>query len=130
MEFTSEVDFNYNCLSWALGSNTLLFDKGKGAFWAWPDIPDDTADGWARVCEKHGFVRTQDYGFVVGFEKVAILQDADGELHACRSDRNGKWKSKLGVRGPDIDHDGLQCLEYSYGKVVVVLQKHRPEWLA
>ena len=129
LEFTSAVDFNYNCLSWAVGCNTVPFWKGKGAFWPWPDIPDDTLDGWVKVCEIYGFVQTPDHAFVVGFEKIAILEDADGDFHAARSDRNGRWKSKLGSNGPDIDDDGLDGLGTSYGKVVRVLQKHRPDWL-
>ena len=128
-EFTSRVDFNYNCLSWALGCDTVPFWKDKGGLWIWPDIADDTVEGWIQVCELHGFCQVQDPNFVVGFEKIAILKNNDGELHACRSDRNGKWKSKLGVWGPDIDHDGLAGLEQSYGSVVKVLQKHRPDWL-
>ncbi len=55
LDFTSEVDYNYNCLAWALGCNSKPFEKARGAFWGWPHIPDDTAEGWAQVCEIHGF---------------------------------------------------------------------------
>lgn len=127
-EYTSPVDPNYNCLAWALSHQFSAFENSKGAFWAWPDIPDDTAEGWARVFETHGFTRTDDFGFVEGYEKVAILEDADGDLHATRQDKSGRWKSKLGDLGPDIDHDGLECLEAAYGKVVLVLQKRRKDW--
>jgi hypothetical protein len=130
LEFTSPVDYNYNCLSWAFGCNTAPYWRDRGGFWPWNDVPDDTVDGWVRVCEIHGFVQTQDSGFVIGFEKIAILKDKDGDLHAARSDRDGRSKSKLGIYGPDIDHDGLVGLEMAYGKVVKVLQRHRPDWLA
>ena len=127
-EFTSPADPNYNCLSWALSHTFSPFENAKGAFWAWPNIPDDTAEGWAQVCQIHGFVRADSTAFVRGYEKIAILQDEEGDLHACRQDRTGWWKSKLGDIGPDIDHDGLDCLEPAYGKVVIVLCKRRPDW--
>jgi len=128
LEFTSPVDYNYNCLSWALGCSTKPFENAKGAFWAWPNIPDDTADGWSRVCQIHGFSVTPTAEFEPGYEKIAILENDEGDLHATRSDRNGKWKSKLGDSGPDIDHTGLDGLKHAYGKVVVVLRRRREDW--
>jgi hypothetical protein len=129
-EYTSPVDYNYNCLAWALSAQFSSFEKGKGYFWAWSNIPDDTSDGWAKVCEVHGFVRLEnlDISFQEGFEKIAILEQGE-DLHATRQDRNGKWKSKIGEQGPDIDHDDLECLESGYGKVVVVLRRQRPDWV-
>ena len=127
-DFTSPVDYNYNCLSWALGSSSLLLEDIKGAFWPWRNIPDDTPEGWARVCQIHGFDICESTDFVKGYEKIAILQNEDGELHATRQDRNGKWKSKLGIMGPDIDHVGLKGLQQTYGAVVFVLEKRRADW--
>jgi hypothetical protein len=128
LEFTSQVDYNYDCLSWALGCNSILFQREKGAFWPWSDIPDDTAEGWARLFELHGFTRTQNMEFRVGYEKVAILEHPDAGLHATRSDHNGTWKSKLGTQGPDIDHIGLDGIKSAYGEVVIVLERPRPDW--
>jgi hypothetical protein len=130
LEFTSPVDFNYNCLSWALSINHHLLDEVCGGFWPWQHIPSDTADGWAEVCKYHGFILTEgvDVTFVPGYEKIAIFEDSDGDLHACRQAQNGRWKSKLGSNGPDIDHDGLTALEEAYGTVVKVLQKKREDW--
>src|ERR1700680_2799862 len=96
LEFTSKVAYNYNCLSWALGCDNITFENTKGCFWPWKNIPDDTADGWAQVCEIHGFIRTDNTDFVSGHEKIAIFEDDEGDLHATRQDKNGKWKSKLG----------------------------------
>jgi hypothetical protein len=128
-EFTSPVDLNYNCLAWALSYDTRYLDKGNGCHWPWEDAASDTAEGWARVCEHHGFtfVPDNDTSFVKGIEKIAILKHQSGELHATRQSCAGKWKSKLGW-GPDIDHSDLQPLECEYGKVVYVLQKARPDW--
>jgi hypothetical protein len=128
LEFTSPADPNYNCLAWALSATFNVFENAKGAFWAWPHIPDDTAEGWKQVFEFHGFAVTNNFEFVAGYEKVAILENEDGELHATRQDKTGRWKSKLGIVGPDIDHDGLAGLETAYGRVVRILEKRRPDW--
>jgi hypothetical protein len=127
-EFTSPVDPNYNCLAWALSQSFNVFENAKGAFWPWPYIADDTSEGWAQVFEIFGYTRTDNSEFVAGYEKIAILEEQPGDLHATRQDENGRWKSKLGVLGPDIDHDGLGGLEAAYGKAVVILQKRRPDW--
>ena len=128
LKLTSAVDPNYNCLSWALSCNTAYFQNSKGCCWPWPDVPDDTADGWATICKHHGFTDCDSTDFVRGIEKIAIFQDDEGELHATRQDSNGWWKSKLGGWGPDIDHDGLDGLRSAYGSVVCVLQRARPDW--
>lgn len=128
-EFTSPVDLNYNCLAWALSYNNRYLDRGNGCFWAWPDCSPETAEGWACVCKHHQFelVPDGDIGFTPGIEKVVILRNDVGDLHAARQSRDGKWKSKLGW-GPDIDHIDLRALERAYGKIVIVLQKPRPDW--
>ena len=128
LEFTSPVDYNYNCLAWALGCNTKPFENAKGAFWPWRHVPDDTPEGWARICQYHGFEICENGDCVVGIEKVAILQDKEGNLHATRQDRNGKWKSKLGDMGPDIDHVGLGGLKNAYGEIVFFLERRRQDW--
>lgn len=129
-DYTSPVDYNYNCLSWALSCNTRPFENARGAFWPWENIPDDTADGWARVCMIHGFQECSDGQFEPGYEKVAIFQGTHSydDLHAARQDKNGRWKSKLGVQGPDIDHNNLSDLKSGYGDVVRYLKRRRPDW--
>lgn len=130
-EFTSPVDLNYNCLGWALSYDNRYLDRGNGCYWPWEDASEETAEGWARVCEHHQFRILSDpnTSFVPGIEKIAILRNDAGELHAARQSSEGKWKSKLGAWGPDIDHNDLAGLETTYGKVVIVLQKPRPDWM-
>lgn len=129
-EFASAVDFNYNCLSWALSIDRVLLDDVPGGFWPWNDISPETLEGWVEVCRIHGFTATKnvDTSFVPGFEKIAIFENDEGDLHATRQDQHGTWKSKLGEQGPDIDHEGLAPLEPAYGKIVRVLEKRRPDW--
>ena len=127
-DYTSPVNYNYNCLSWALSCDTFPFENAKGAVWPWKNIPDDTADGWAKVLQIHGFEDTPNADFLPGFEKVAIFQDDGGGLHAARSDSAGRWKSKLGDMGPDIDHDDLDSLQSGYGTLVRFLRRRRLDW--
>jgi hypothetical protein len=129
-ELTSEIDYNYNCLSWALSYSDKYLDNGKGCYWPWKNIPEDTANGWAEVCRLHGFesIPIQNTQFVPGIEKVAILANEEGDLHATRQSPNGWWKSKLGT-GPDIDHSTLDSIKIPYGNVVHLLQRVRNDWL-
>jgi hypothetical protein len=127
-EFASPVDPNYNCLSWALSYNDKYLEDYKGAYWPWKGVPDDTVDGWATVCELHGFFVCDGEHFEPGFEKIAIFEDAEGVSHACRQDKNSLWKSKLGGWGPDIDHADLKILEDGYGTVGRILKRPRPDW--
>ena len=127
-EYTSEVDVNYNCLSWALSQNRVLFENEKWGAWPWKDIPDDTADGWARFLERLGYTRCETSDFEPKIEKIAIFENGDKDLHACRQVSAGVWKSKLGDMGPDIDHTDLDCLKPVYGEVIFILMKNRPDW--
>lgn len=127
LEFTSPVDYNYNCLAWAVSCDTRYFENNKGCFWPWQHISDETPDGWVEVCKIHGFYATENTEFIPGVEKIAILVNAEGDLHAARQGKNGWWKSKLGGWGPD--HVGLDGLVPAYGKVVHVLQRERRDWM-
>jgi hypothetical protein len=131
-QFTSHADPNYNCLSWALSCDNRIFDNAAGCLWPWKEIACDTPEGWTAFCEHHGFAVIPDNNtdFVLDIEKIAILQNQDAEMHATRQDRTGKWKSKLGEIGPDIDHTDLLSLRSCYGEVVKVLQRVRPDWKA
>ena len=126
-DFTSNVDYNYNCLAWALSYDSKYFENSKGSYWPWKDCADDTVEGWSGVCQLHGFSLTDGAEFEKGFERIAIFEDEEGVSHACRTGSDGIWKSKLGT-GPDIEHADLVSLEEGYGKVVVILKRHRPDW--
>lgn len=128
-EFTSEVDYNYNCLSWALSRNDRLFENVKWGYWPWKDIPDDTAHGWFLFLQKMGFAPCENASFEPGVERIAVLENEDREIHACRQIQSGVWKSKLGDMGPDIDHVDLECLKEAYGDVAYILAKRREDWL-
>lgn len=59
----------------------------------------------------------------VGFEKIAIYGDSDGEAtHAARQLPNGKWTSKLG-RWEDIEHELEGLTGEMYGEVKQILKR-------
>ena len=126
-DFSSEVDFNYNCFAWALSYPDKYFANSKGSYWPWKQFSDSTVEGFVGVCQLHGFGPSDNEDFKPGYEKIAIFEDEEGISHACRTDRIGRWKSKLGV-GPDIDHYTLSALKEGYGQIVKILEKRRPDW--
>ena len=59
-----------------------------------------------------------------GFLRVAIFVKDDEPTHASRQLPTGKWTSKIGRDGPDIEHEDLSCIEGpSYGYVCVFLRR-------
>jgi hypothetical protein len=125
---TSQIDYNYNCFSWAMGCNDVIFDgHTKGCRWPWINIPDDNrVDTWVRIFGTMGYVDAGgDASFVAGWEKVAFFEDSTGATHAARQNESGWWMSKLGDIGPDIDHAELSALESGYGRVARVVQRKR-----
>ncbi len=106
-EYASEVDLNYNCLSWALSQKNVLFENEKWGTWPWRDIPDDTADGWARFLERLGYARCSTATFEPDVEKIAIYENSEKELHACRQASYGVWKSQ----NADVDSNNAQITE-------------------
>lgn len=62
--------------------------------------------------------------FEPSFEKIAIFADEFGPTHASRQLPTGRWASKMGWDGVDIEHDGLSCIEGNrYGKAQTFLRK-------
>lgn len=64
--------------------------------------------------------------------KIAIYVDRDAlPSHVARQTRQRTWKSKLGIRGHDIEHASLELLEGDeqdeYGRVAKLMKKRRYE---
>jgi hypothetical protein len=123
----------YNCVAFAVGNPTRYWQwmkyPTKGYYWP-PGIEgDDTVDAWAKVFEIHGYKRCEDGNVEINTDKIAVYADADGTpTHVARFDSAvGKWVSKLGRRGYDIQHDSHELLEGhdedEYGRVAVFLKR-------
>ncbi len=123
----SPVNFNNNCLGWALGDTNRWWEKGRGCYWPDEDIPDDAVEGWITVFEFSGYRKTDTSELEPGFEKVAICAKAGEPTHAARQMSSGRWTSKLGW-GHDIEHDTLKSLEgLAYGTVAEILKRERKD---
>src|SRR5437773_3511366 len=123
----SQTNYNYNCLAWALNDTNHWWDKSEGCFWPFQEVPDDTIEGWIRIFEIHGFIRTESKEFEPGFEKVAVFAKLREPEHVARQMPSGYWTSKLGL-GCDIEHETLESLEgESYGTVSCILRRWRKD---
>lgn len=121
----SSVDFNYNCLAFAVGDESHWWEPpmGMGQYWP-PGFADDIrVETVAAILRLHGFVLELDRGYTPQVDAIAVYGNSSGEwLHFARF-TDGAWKSKLGS-DHDIVHTTLECLEGSvYGVVVLILGK-------
>lgn len=127
---TSCATPKYNCVSWAVGDIDQKWVSGacvRGYYWPPGVGDDDTPDQWADVFKLHGYEVTDNRDHEKGFEKVAIYADVEGASHVARQLQDGNWSSKLGNLS-DIEHAKLDVLQDTYGDVVRVLKRRRPDW--
>lgn len=131
-EQTSDENWNYNCIAWALYDTQQWWwpsGRGSGNFWLPQVDRDNKRETVIKIFEMHGYVKCDTDEREVGYEKVAIYEHHDFDVqHAARQLKNGKWTSKLG-EWEDISHNTPQCLECEdYGKVVQIMKRRREEW--
>jgi len=95
-----------------------------------PVCPWSWLDTFVRLYEiEGGYKPCESDDLELGFEKVAIYVDGNGEVtHAARQTEDGAWTSKLG-EWEDIAHKNLDALtgeDPAYGAVAKVLKRLRP----
>lgn len=121
----SPVSEDYNCIAWAAGLDDCQVWPGVEGF-DWPaDLPqDESIDSFVAYFESIGYELCSGPALERGYEKIAIFADDTGPTHASRQLPNGKWSSKMGRYGVDIEHDGLACIEGSqYGEARLFLRR-------
>jgi hypothetical protein len=94
----------------------------------WPeDAPRDfRTASLVQAFELLGFERCGDSAFEEGWEKIAVYADAGFATHAALQTPSGKWTSKLGLDGEDVEHDDLDSIAGGvYGEVVQLLKRLR-----
>ena len=125
----SPVSEDYNCIAWACE----LDDRQL-----WPDSPDqEWPEGLPQEDELESIIAlfmSRGYGicehpeFEEGFEKIAIYADGQEPRHTARQLLSGRWTSKMGFNGVDIEHDDLGSIEGSrYGQVSIFLRRASEE---
>jgi hypothetical protein len=124
---TSECDASYNCFGWACGMQ-LLVGHLPGYFW--PDsVPRPTTltiQSMVQVYATMGYEECANADFELGYEKIAIYGDLRFADHAARQTPDGRWSSKLGIAGEDIEHDSLNVVSGGeYGKVARILRRRQ-----
>ncbi len=133
----SPEDSAYNCVAFAVGNLTQTWQwmpyRTGGYYWP-PGIEGDgSIQDWIKVFTIHGYRVCNDGTFEKGLEKVALYVDAEGvPTHVAKQDiTTGKWMSKLGKTGHDIDHISLEVLagfeRDEYGRVAQYMSRRR-EW--
>ena len=125
----SPVTEDYNCIAWAAGSDdSQVWPDNEDSEWPTGLPQEETVESFVAYYESLGYQLCDGSDLEEGFLKVAIYL-LDGEpTHASRQLPTGKWTSKIGREGPDIEHDDLSCIQgSSYGQVLVFLRRATPE---
>jgi hypothetical protein len=133
----SPRDPKYNCFAFAANDIQHIWEyTGPGMLggYFWPDeVKGDGLEDFVRVYELLGFQVCETAELEPDFVKLALYVDRDSFVsHVARQTRQGMWKSKLGIRGKDIEHESLEMLEGDeqdeYGRVARVMKRRRYEW--
>jgi hypothetical protein len=131
---TSEIDGNYNCVSWAIKDKSrwwepfgIIIPSSRPPYYWHDDLPiNKNPQTIISFFAKYGFCLTENSEFEEHFEKIAIYIHEGKYSHVARQLPNGRWTSKLGGL-EDIEHD-LTELEndipiYGYGKAQIFMAK-------
>ena len=132
----SPSDPQYNCFAFAANDTQHVWEytgPGRLGGYFWPaEIHGDSLTDYLRVYELLGFQACDTADLEPDTVKIAIYVDRDSlPSHIARQTRQGTWKSKLGIRGQDIEHASLDLLEGNeqdeYGYVAKLMKKRRYE---
>ena len=122
----SPESIDYNCVAWAAGVDDCQLWPGTEEGFEWPsDLPsEESMDTFVAYFERIGYQVCESSTLEQGFEKLAIFADDCGPTHVARQLPSGKWASKMGWDGVDIEHEGLDCIAGNrYGKARVFLKR-------
>jgi hypothetical protein len=123
---TSEKDANYNCVAWAAGHQDKHWWPDPDGMGNWPIANrDETVACFVDAYIAIGYEScpNDDPAHDPEYEKVAIFAQGAEPTHAARQKSNGKWTSKMGTDGIDIEHDWGAVDGPSYGRPVRVLRR-------
>src|ERR1035437_3947780 len=111
---TSPAAYDYNCIAWAAGDNTMWWwpiPGPRGSYWPTGIARQETLASFQAAFEHLGYAPCSEAALELGIEKIAIYADAAGvPTHAARQLPTGYWTSKLGPN-VDIIHIDLAAIE-------------------
>lgn len=132
-EKTSQRSRYYNCVAWAAGIDNKQIWPGGGEGYeeepaiCWPEgIPnEERVESFVAYFSGLDYAECNGPELEPGFLKIAIFVNHLGTpTHVCRQLPSGRWTSKLGWDGVDIEHDGLECISGGlYGRATVFMRK-------
>ena len=131
---TSPACSSYNCIAWAAGENWRRWwppepsGSTQTAFWPENVEPSCSKQAFIDAYRKIGYSPCENGDLEEGIEKIALFSNEDigvDEItHACLQLPTGKWTSKLGTLGKDIEHESPEDLAGGeYGSVVCFLSR-------
>ena len=122
----SPVSDDYNCIAWACGLDDCQLWPDSDHEWP-EDLPqEESLDSIAALFERDGYLRCEGPDLEPGIEKVAIYARGTHPTHVARQLESGRWASKLGYNGLDIEHNDLSNVETPhYGTATVFLRRPR-----
>ena len=131
-KITSEVSAKYNCIAWAAGiDNQQIWPDGtegiedeSAIVWPAGIRNDETVESFIEYFVSLGYVLCDGPDFGEGFLKVALFVKEGCPKHACRQLPSGKWTSKMGTDGVDIELDDLDLIAGTrYGSPSIFLKR-------
>ena len=106
-EVISEPTEVYNCVAWAVGSDTEWWSHLPGYRWTAQRVPE--VESLVQLFIDMGYADCDSGDYEEGYEKVAIFAQNGRWSHATRQLENGQWTSKLGLF-EDIEHSTVESL--------------------
>ena len=94
----------------------------------WPDDVrnDESVEAFIAYFESIGYFLCDNPTLEEGFLKIALFVNDDYPTHVSHQLSTGKWSSKMGYEGVDIEHDDLDCISGpAYGVAAVFLKTLR-----
>ena len=123
---SSRACLRYNCIAWAANDATRPWWPNRYGVGYWPQgIHEETLKAFVATYGSVGYTICDSPWLEEGVEKIAIYTDADGRpKHAARQLPDGRWTSKMGVRGIDIEHESLALVAGAeYGDIACYMKR-------
>ena len=115
----------YNCFAWAAGEANRMWMPTGALYWP-PGVPlNRLVATVTQVYATLGFEPAADARLVPGLEKLALFTKGSTVEHVARQLPSGKWTSKLGYDGHDIEHTLKGLTSAFYGAPTHFLARPR-----
>lgn len=126
---TSSEDSAYNCIAWAVASDTERWwwpPGGNGSYWPEGISKDVSVAAFIEAFALAGFEECLDATPEDGYEKLALYTNDGQPSHAARQLPSGKWTHKIG-QNVDIETTlkGVEDSLTRYGRAVKFFRRKR-----